>query len=61
MQRDPIDILVSRMTADDQIDHAELAEMRSAIERDVYAAIEWAKAEPFPSLETADAFVYYAG
>ncbi len=61
MQRDPIDILVSRMTADDEIDHAELAEMRSAIERDVYAAIEWAKAEPFPSLETADDFVYYAG
>ena len=61
LQRDPIDILVSRMMSDDQIDDAELAEMRSAMERDVYAAIEWAKAEPFPSLETADDFVYYAG
>ena len=61
MQRDPIDILLSRMIADEEIDQTEYNEMRSAIAKEVYDAIEWAKAEPFPSLESADQYVYYSG
>ena len=61
MQRDPKDILLSRMIADEEIDQTEYNEMRSAIAKEVYDAIEWAKAEPFPSLETADHYVYYSG
>ena len=61
LERDPIDILLGRMIAAGEIDLAEYDEMRGAIEKDVYEAIEWAKAEPFPDLESADDYVYYTG
>ena len=51
MKRDPIDILRDRMIADDQLDETEFDEIKTAIEHDVIAAIEWAKDEPYPSLD----------
>ena len=56
--RDPIDILVARMLADGELDEAEYAEIRDAIAQEVFDAVEWAKAEPFPSLQTINDYVY---
>lgn len=61
LQRDPIDILLRRMKAAGEIDQAEYDEMRGAIEKEVFDAIEWAQAEPYPELEAADDYVYYPG
>lgn len=61
MQRDPIDILLGRMIAAGEIDQAEYDEMRGAVEQSVFEAIEWATAEPFPDLQAADDYVYFAG
>ena len=61
LKRDPIDLLLGRMIAADEIDQAEYDEMRGAIEKAVFEAIEWAQAEPFPELEAADDYVYYPG
>ena len=49
------------MIAAGEIDQAEYDEMRGAVEQEVFAAIEWAQAEPYPELEDADDYVYTAG
>lgn len=61
LQRDPIDILKARMIADGQLDEVEFAELRQAAEAAVVDAVEWAKNEPFPPLESLYADVYYEG
>ena len=61
MQRDPINILKDRMIADGQLDEVEFAEMRQAAEAAVIEAIEWAKAEPYPPVESLYQDVYYEG
>jgi TPP-dependent pyruvate/acetoin dehydrogenase alpha subunit len=60
-ERDPLIILSERMIADGQLDEAEYAEMQQAAGQDVYAAIEWAKAEPYPPLESLYQDVFYEG
>lgn len=59
LKRDPIDILKARMIEAGQIDETEYEELYTATERSVYAAVEWAKAEAFPSLEAASQNIYY--
>ena len=49
------------MVADGQLDEAEFAEMQQAAAQNVYAAIEWAKAEPYPPLESLYQDVFYEG
>jgi pyruvate dehydrogenase E1 component alpha subunit len=61
MQRDPIDILKHRMIADKQLDEAEFEEMRGAAEIAVTDAVEWAKAELYPSQDELLKDVYYEG
>jgi TPP-dependent pyruvate/acetoin dehydrogenase alpha subunit len=61
LKRDPILILKEQMIADGQLDEAEFTELQQASERAVFEAIEWAKAEPFPALETLVQDVYYEG
>lgn len=61
MKRDPIDIILSRMIDDEEIDETEYAEIKNSIEKQVFSAIEWAKNEPFPNLEDADEYIYYNG
>lgn len=61
LQRDPIDILKARMIADGQLDEVEYQELRQAAEAAVVDAVEWAKNEPFPPLESLYADVYYEG
>jgi len=60
-QRDPIMILKDRMIADGQLDETEFAELTQAKEREVFSAIEWAQAQPFPPLEALYDDVYYEG
>jgi TPP-dependent pyruvate/acetoin dehydrogenase alpha subunit len=60
-QRDPLIILKTRMVADGQLDEAEYAEMQQAAAQNVYAAIEWAKKEPYPPLESLYQDVFYEG
>lgn len=59
LQRDPIDILKARMIADGQLDEVEFSELRQAAQTAVVDAVEWAKAQPFPALETLYADVTY--
>ena len=61
LKRDPIDILKARMIADGQLDDVEFEELRQAAEAAVVDAVEWAKNEPFPPLESLYADVYYEG
>jgi acetoin:2,6-dichlorophenolindophenol oxidoreductase subunit alpha len=61
MERDPIDIILSRMINDGEIDDTEFGEIKTSIEQQVFSAIEWAKNEPFPNLEDADEYIYYNG
>ncbi len=61
MQRDPIVILKERMIADGQLDETEYAELQAALEREVHSAIEWAKAEPFPTLDELTTDIYFEG
>jgi pyruvate dehydrogenase E1 component alpha subunit len=61
LKRDPITILKERMIAEEQLDETEYEELRESIERTVHEAIEWAKAEPFPVLETLYQDIYYEG
>ncbi|GAB4520621.1 MAG: thiamine pyrophosphate-dependent dehydrogenase E1 component subunit alpha [Anaerolineae bacterium] len=61
LQRDPIDILKTRMIADGQLDETEFSELKDATERLVYEAIEWAKSEPFPTLDALHTNIYYEG
>jgi pyruvate dehydrogenase E1 component alpha subunit len=61
MKRDPIVILKDRMIADGQLDETEYEELRGSIERQVHEVVEWAKAEPFPALETLYQDIYYEG
>ena len=60
-QRDPLSILKERMIADGQLDEPEYAEMLQAVEQNVVTAIEWAKAEPFPPLDSLYQDVFYEG
>lgn len=60
-QRDPLIILKERMIADKQLDETEYAEMQQVAEQNVYAAIEWAKAEPYPPLDSLYQDVFYEG
>lgn len=59
LQRDPIDILRGRMIADGQLDEVEFGEMKQAAQTAVVDAVEWARAQPFPALETLYADVTY--
>lgn len=61
MKRDPIDILKDRMIADGQLDETEFTELQQSMEREVHAAIEWAKAEPYPPLDALYRDVFYRG
>ena len=60
-QRDPLIILKERMITDGQLDETEYAEMQQVAEQNVYAAIEWAKAEPYPPLDSLYQDVFYEG
>lgn len=60
-QRDPIDILKERMVAAGQLDETEYEELNQAIEREVYEAVEWAKEQPYPAIESLYEDVYYEG
>jgi pyruvate dehydrogenase E1 component alpha subunit len=59
LERDPIKILKDRMIAAGQLDNIEFEELAHAAEREVVAAIDWAKAEPYPLLEALAEDVYY--
>lgn len=61
LERDPIKILKERMIADGQLDETEFEELQQAMERVVYEAVEWAKAEPYPPIEALYHDVYYEG
>ncbi len=61
MQRDPLLILKERMIADGQLDETEYAELHDSIEKTVLDAIEWAKDEPYPALDTLNDHIYYPG
>lgn len=52
LQRDPINILAERMTADKQLHDGELESLHEAAEREVQIVTEWALNEPYPALET---------
>ncbi len=58
-QRDPIDILKTRMIDSGQLDETEYDELHAAVERSIYTSVEWAKQEPFPGLEAANQNIYY--
>ncbi len=58
-QRDPLIILKERMLADGQIDETEFAEMQQVATQNVTTAIEWAKAEPYPALDSLYQDVFY--
>ena len=60
-ERDPIDILTARMFADGELDQEEFLEIKAAMAQEVFDAVEWAKAEPFPSLQSLDDYVYASG
>lgn len=49
------------MISDGQLDEIEFEELRGAIERNVHEVVEWAKAEPFPALESLHQDIYYEG
>jgi acetoin:2,6-dichlorophenolindophenol oxidoreductase subunit alpha len=59
LKRDPINILKDRMIADGQLDEVEFEEMHRAAEVAVTDAVEWARAEPYPPLESLYADVFY--
>jgi TPP-dependent pyruvate/acetoin dehydrogenase alpha subunit len=59
MNRDPIQILKTRMIAAEQLDEVEFQEMQTSAKQTVYEAVEWAKTEPFPPLEALYHDVYY--
>ncbi|MDZ4763974.1 MAG: thiamine pyrophosphate-dependent dehydrogenase E1 component subunit alpha [Chloroflexota bacterium] len=61
MQRDPITILKDRMIAAGQLDETEYEELRGSIDRAVHEVVEWAKAEPFPAIESLYQDIYYEG
>ena len=61
LKRDPIVILKERMIAEGQLDETEYEELRESIDRAVHEVVEWAKAEPFPALETLYQDIYYEG
>jgi acetoin:2,6-dichlorophenolindophenol oxidoreductase subunit alpha len=61
LQRDPINLLKERMVADGQLDTTEFEELRGSAERAIHQAVEWAKAEPFPALDSLYEDIYYEG
>jgi TPP-dependent pyruvate/acetoin dehydrogenase alpha subunit len=61
LQRDPIDILKAKMIEDGQLDEAEFAEMQHAAQVAVVDAVEWARAQPYPSTESLYEDVFYEG
>lgn len=61
LERDPIKILKTRMIAAGQLDEVEFEELQQAMERAVHDAVEWAKAEPYPAIDSLYEDVYYEG
>lgn len=57
-QRDPVERLKARLTGAGAIDEAGLKELAAALQRDIDAAFEFAKAAPFPSPSQASTHVY---
>lgn len=51
LKRDPIQILKARMLADGQLDDTEFEEMKQAALVAVTDAVEWAKMQPYPTLD----------
>lgn len=60
-KRDPIDMLTARMYADGELDQGEFAEIKDALAQEVFDAVEWAKAEPFPPPQSLEDYVYASG
>jgi pyruvate dehydrogenase E1 component alpha subunit len=61
LQRDPIALLKERMITDGQLDETEYQELYEAVEKHVVEAIDWAKNQPYPPLESLYADVFYEG
>jgi acetoin:2,6-dichlorophenolindophenol oxidoreductase subunit alpha len=61
LQRDPIAILKAKMVGDGQLDETEFVELEQATTQMVHSVVEWAKTEPFPSLEALYQDIYYEG
>jgi pyruvate dehydrogenase E1 component alpha subunit len=59
LQRDPITLLKTKMIADGQLDETEFAELKEATTQMIQSVIEWAKVEPFPTLESLNQDIYY--
>lgn len=59
LKRDPIHLLRDKMIADGQLDDVEYEELQGSIEREVHEVVDWAKAEPYPSLEALYQNIYY--
>lgn len=59
LKRDPIEILKARMIADGQLDEVEFEELSRAAETAVMDAVEWARSEPFPTLEYLTRDIYF--
>jgi pyruvate dehydrogenase E1 component alpha subunit len=59
LQRDPITLLKTKMIADGQLDETEFAELKEATTQMIQSVIEWAKTEPFPTLESLNQDIYY--
>lgn len=57
-QRDPIDLLTARMVAAGELDQDQWLGIKSALAQEVIDAVEWAKAEPFPSPQSLNDYVY---
>lgn len=57
-ERDPIDMLTARMYTDGELDQDEFLEIKDAVAQEVFDAVEWAKTEPFPSIQSLDDYVY---
>jgi len=60
-ERDPIDILAGRMYSDGELDQEEFLEIKEALAQEVFDAVEWAQAQPFPSPQSLDDYVYASG
>jgi len=61
LQYDPITILKTKMMGDGQLNETEFAELEQATTQMVHSVVEWAKSEPFPSLEALYQDIYYEG
>jgi TPP-dependent pyruvate/acetoin dehydrogenase alpha subunit len=61
LQHDPITLLKTKLIAAGQLDETEFVELEQATTQMIQGVIEWAKAEPFPSLEALYQDIYYEG